>query len=148
MSAVSPFRIAVPDAVLADLNLRLRNTRWPEAELLYQPAAQVRHRVPAGRASWRYFRARCYHEGRSKALVAQLVGASDGLSAERTYTLRTLPQGCARGLADALGGDAAGLGRAGAIAGGLALTAGGYLLGRMASQPGKRAVYQDDSSTP
>jgi len=34
MSAVSPFRIAVPDTVLADLKLRLRNTRWPEAELV------------------------------------------------------------------------------------------------------------------
>src|SRR2546429_5630574 len=34
MSAVSPFRIAVPDAVLADLKSRLRNTRWPEAELV------------------------------------------------------------------------------------------------------------------
>jgi epoxide hydrolase len=34
MSAVSPFRIAVPDAVLSDLQSRLRNTRWPEAELV------------------------------------------------------------------------------------------------------------------
>jgi epoxide hydrolase len=34
MSPVSPFRIAVPDAVLADLKSRLRNTRWPEAELV------------------------------------------------------------------------------------------------------------------
>jgi epoxide hydrolase len=34
MSAVSPFRIAVPDAVLNDLKSRLRNTRWPEAELV------------------------------------------------------------------------------------------------------------------
>ncbi|HEY0850141.1 MAG TPA: epoxide hydrolase [Bradyrhizobium sp.] len=34
MSAVSPFRIAVPDAVLDDLKSRLRNTRWPEAELV------------------------------------------------------------------------------------------------------------------
>ncbi|WP_193044179.1 epoxide hydrolase family protein [Mycolicibacterium baixiangningiae] len=32
MSAVTPFRIAVPDAVLADLTARLANTRWPEAE--------------------------------------------------------------------------------------------------------------------
>jgi pimeloyl-ACP methyl ester carboxylesterase len=32
MSAVSPFRIAVPDAVVNDLKSRLRNTRWPEAE--------------------------------------------------------------------------------------------------------------------
>jgi epoxide hydrolase len=34
MSVVSPFRIAVPDAVLTDLKSRLRNTRWPEAELV------------------------------------------------------------------------------------------------------------------
>ena len=34
MNAVSPFRIAVPDAVLTDLKSRLRNTRWPEAELV------------------------------------------------------------------------------------------------------------------
>ena len=34
MSAVSPFRIAVPDAVLIDLKSRLYNTRWPEAELV------------------------------------------------------------------------------------------------------------------
>ena len=35
MSAViKPFRIAVGDDVLDDLRLRLRNTRWPEAELV------------------------------------------------------------------------------------------------------------------
>jgi pimeloyl-ACP methyl ester carboxylesterase len=34
MSAVSPFSIAVSDAVLTDLKSRLRNTRWPEAELV------------------------------------------------------------------------------------------------------------------
>src|ERR1044072_275165 len=34
MSAVSPFRIAIPDAVLSDLQSRLRNTRWPEAEVV------------------------------------------------------------------------------------------------------------------
>jgi epoxide hydrolase len=32
MSAVSPFRIAVPDSILNDLKSRLRNTRWPESE--------------------------------------------------------------------------------------------------------------------
>ena len=32
MSSVTPFRIDVPDAVLADLASRLANTRWPEAE--------------------------------------------------------------------------------------------------------------------
>ena len=33
-AAITPFRIAVADAVLADLRARLRNTRWPEAELV------------------------------------------------------------------------------------------------------------------
>jgi pimeloyl-ACP methyl ester carboxylesterase len=33
-NAVRPFRIAVGDDVLADLKARLRNTRWPEAELV------------------------------------------------------------------------------------------------------------------
>ncbi len=32
MSAITPFRIDVPDAALADLRARLRATRWPEAE--------------------------------------------------------------------------------------------------------------------
>ncbi|MBO0680282.1 alpha/beta fold hydrolase [Mycolicibacterium sp. S2-37] len=32
MSAVTPFRIEIPDAALADLTSRLANTRWPEAE--------------------------------------------------------------------------------------------------------------------
>ena len=35
MSAeIKPFRIAVGDDVLDDLKSRLRNTRWPEAELV------------------------------------------------------------------------------------------------------------------
>ncbi len=33
-TAIRPFAIAVPDAVLDDLKARLRNTRWPEAELV------------------------------------------------------------------------------------------------------------------
>lgn len=32
--AINPFRIAVDDAVLDDLRSRLRNTRWPEAEVV------------------------------------------------------------------------------------------------------------------
>jgi pimeloyl-ACP methyl ester carboxylesterase len=33
-SSIQPFRIVVPDDVLTDLRSRLRNTRWPEAELV------------------------------------------------------------------------------------------------------------------
>ena len=32
MASINPFRIAVPDADLADLKERLARTRWPEAE--------------------------------------------------------------------------------------------------------------------
>ncbi|MDR3663214.1 MAG: epoxide hydrolase [Mycobacterium sp.] len=32
MTAITPFRIAVPDEVIADLRRRLADTRWPEAE--------------------------------------------------------------------------------------------------------------------
>ncbi len=34
MSAITPFHIAIADEVLLDLHTRLRNTRWPEAELV------------------------------------------------------------------------------------------------------------------
>jgi glycosyltransferase involved in cell wall biosynthesis len=109
----------------------------PDGLLQYDPQARVHHRVPAARARWAYFRSRCYNEGRSKALVARLVGSRDALATERSYTLRTLPQGAARGLADALRGDVAGLLRAGAIVSGLLITAAGYLVGKA---EGRRAA--------
>ena len=31
---IKPYRISVDDEVLGDLKSRLRNTRWPEAELV------------------------------------------------------------------------------------------------------------------
>lgn len=111
--------------------------RWPEGIFLYEPQARVYHRVPAGRARWSYFFARCYAEGRSKAQVARLVGAQDGLAAERSYVRRTLPLGVWRGLMDALARrDPAGAARAGAIVAGLALTAAGYVRGAVARRAG------------
>jgi hypothetical protein len=106
--------------------------RWPDTVLLYEPSARVSHRVPPGRATWAYFRSRCFSEGLSKALVSRLVGANDGLATERTYTLRTLPLGIAHGLADAVfRRDPGGLARAAAISAGLLTTTAGYLLGRL-----------------
>ncbi|MBX0326316.1 glycosyltransferase [Oscillochloris sp. ZM17-4] len=106
---------------------------WPQSVLRYDPQARVRHTVPAARARWGYFRSRCYNEGRSKALVAKLVGSRDGLATERSYTLRTLPLGVARGIGDALRGDGAGLLRAGAIIAGLIVTTAGYGVGQVES---------------
>lgn len=105
--------------------------REPGAQVVYVPSARVRHAVPAQRTSWRYFASRCWAEGRSKAIVASLIGASDGLSSERDYVLRALPAGIGRGMRDAIRGDRSGLGRASAIVLGLALTAAGYIRGRL-----------------
>jgi glycosyltransferase involved in cell wall biosynthesis len=117
--------------------------RRPQSQLLHEPMARVRHRVPAGRATWRYFLRRCYSEGISKALVARFVGAGDGLASERDYVLRTLPRGILRGVADAmLRHDLLGLARSGAIVCGLGLTAAGYMAGSLANVvgDGKRSI--------
>jgi hypothetical protein len=112
-----------------ELCIRARQ-HWPQKIFLYEPQAIIHHRIPLRRASWRYFRTRCYAEGLSKAAVARYVGTQDGLASERAYTLRTLPHGVARGLADALIRlDASGFLRAGAIILGLAITIVGYLVG-------------------
>ncbi len=103
---------------------------WPDAHVLYQPLARVRHRVPSQRATLRYFARRCFAEGCSKALVTRFVGADDGLASERAYTVRTLPQGIARGVQDAIRGDVTGLARSAAIAAGLAITTLGYAVGK------------------
>ncbi len=107
---------------------------------LYDPAVAVRHTVPSGRGAWRYFASRCYSEGLSKAHVSDLVGADAGLASERTYTMRTLPRGVARGLRDALRGDAHGLRRAAAIVAGLAITSAGYARGLLARKAARRAA--------
>jgi glycosyltransferase involved in cell wall biosynthesis len=101
----------------------------PGGVFLYEPRARVSHAVPGARTTWRYFRSRCFSEGLSKARVAALAGAGDGLSSERTYATRTLPAGVRRGLGDARRGDPAGLARASAIVAGLAMTAAGYVAG-------------------
>ncbi|GAA0389812.1 glycosyltransferase family 2 protein [Microbispora corallina] len=103
--------------------------RRPGSVMLFEPGAAIGHKVSPARSRFAYFRSRCFAEGLSKALVTNSVGAGDGLSSERSYTFRTLPLGVLRGLGDALRGDVAGLGRAGAIVVGLAWTTWGYVLG-------------------
>lgn len=112
-----------------ELCIRARQ-RWPDKVFLYDPRAVIHHRVPPARATWHYFRARCYAEGLSKAAVTEQVGAKDGLSSERSYTLHTLPRGALRGLADGITRrDGTGFARAGAIIAGLLITTAGYIVG-------------------
>lgn len=101
------------------------------ANVIFEPAAVVDHLVPAERATLGYFFRRCLAEGRSKAAVARLVGAQDGLSEERRYTRETLPAAVGAGLRDAVRGDISGLARAVMVLAGLALTALGYAIGRL-----------------
>ncbi len=114
-----------------ELCIRLRQRR-PDGVVLYDPAAAVRHRVTSDRGTWAYFRRRCFSEGRSKAVVARLVGTDAGLATERVYTRHVLPSGVWRGLLEARARrDLGGLARSGAIVVGLLVTASGYASYRM-----------------
>ena len=105
--------------------------RRPGSVILFDPRALVHHHVPGSRGTWAYFRSRCYAEGLSKAAVAALVGASEGLASERAYTTRTLPRGVVNGIAAGVRGEAGGFGRAAAIVAGVSLATVGYGLGRL-----------------
>ena len=113
-----------------ELCIRL-GRRWPDARIVYEPSARVRHSVPADRLSWRYFRSRCFAEGVSKALVADRVGTQPALASEREYALHVLPRGVADGIAGACRGEPGAGRRALAIAAGLTVTTAGYLKGRL-----------------
>jgi glucosyl-dolichyl phosphate glucuronosyltransferase len=120
-----------------ELCIRARQ-RWTESNFIYEPRATIYHHIPSHRASFKYFCSRCFSEGISKALVVELVGGSDGLSSERSYTFKTLPRGVFRGITDVVRGDFSGLGRAAAITFGLGFTTLGYIVGQF-----KRSAIRD-----
>jgi len=102
---------------------------WPQRRFLYKPEARVFHRIPGNRMTWRYFCARCYAEGLSKAFVMRCVGAVDGLASERTYTLKMLPEAIWRGFVETfITHDLSGMARSAAIITGFIMTASGYLV--------------------
>ncbi len=112
-----------------ELSIRAHR-RWPHSLFFYQPTAQVFHRVPLTRSCWRYFCARCFAEGLSKAIVTRYVGTKDALASERSYSLQTLPRGILRNIKDGLLHlDPGGFLRAGAIVAGFTMTAAGYVAG-------------------
>jgi glucosyl-dolichyl phosphate glucuronosyltransferase len=109
---------------------------FPTGVFIYDPAAMVHHHVSEGRGRWGYFISRCYHEGISKAQLAQMVGTQDGLKSERTYTSRILPRGVVRNLGEVLlKADIGGLGRIAAIIVGLTATTVGYVRGSFSRWP-------------
>lgn len=114
-----------------EFSLRVRRL-IPGARIVYEPRAAVEHFVPAERATWSYFRRRCWGEGRSKSMVVEAAGAADGTASERRYALRTLPAGALAGLCQfATLRDRFGAARAAAITIGLTTTGAAYAGGRI-----------------
>jgi GT2 family glycosyltransferase len=111
-----------------DISIRLTR-RQPGSRIMYAPTSTVRHHVTANRARWSYFRSRCFHEGRSKAILSRLEGSTEPLSSERSYTIRVLPAGVLRGMGQFVHGDLGGAQRAAAIVAGLLITTYGYATG-------------------
>jgi glycosyltransferase involved in cell wall biosynthesis len=106
----------------------------PELRWIYEPSATVHHRVPAERASFKFFVSRCWIEGKGKAALKGVLVGSQTLASEREYVRRVLPRGIRTGLAEALAGRVGpGLGRAGAIGVGLGVTCFSYGLHRAAA---------------
>lgn len=99
--------------------------RDPEAKIVRATSFEVAHAVPRDRMTVSYFVRRCYHEGRSKAVLTRLCGRRSSLASERSYVTRTLPQGLwdARRRPD----------RMLALLVGLGVTGLGYLLGLAAT---------------
>ncbi|MDH3020974.1 glycosyltransferase family 2 protein [Gordonia alkanivorans] len=78
------------EETLMGIALRERN---PNDRIVRDTTFRVTHLVPDDRGTFRYFTSRCYHEGRSKAVLASLTGADAALASERRYTTRVLPAG-------------------------------------------------------
>lgn len=108
-----------------DTELCLRLAAAHQGRWWFEPAARVRHHVPAERSTVGFFVRRCRAEGVGKAELVDLTGP-DGLASERDYTRRTLPAGVAAGLLDPFRGRPAGVLRAGVIILGLAAASLGY----------------------
>jgi glycosyltransferase involved in cell wall biosynthesis len=121
--------------------------QMPGGQWLYTTRAVVQHQVPEQRTRWNFFLWRCYDEGLGKAGLVKLHDSQTGLSSERSYTFKVLPLGVARGLTDALlHRKLAGLGQAGAILFGLAMTVAGYLVGCIMQPPAAERGRNDLTS--
>ncbi|WP_239404954.1 glycosyltransferase [Frankia sp. Cj3] len=123
-----------------ELAIRLR-AHDPTMIMLYQPLARVSHRVTRERTTWRYFRARCYAEGLSKAAVAHSVGRDAALASEKDYVRRVLPRALCRDLATPRRWP-----RASVTVAGLGITTAGYVHGRWLRwrRPGSPARLPDE----
>jgi GT2 family glycosyltransferase len=106
--------------------IRLRRST-PRSSIVFDPRTSIEHFIPLERATWRYFVRRCYGEGVSKAVVADLVGTDEGLASERSYLRKTIPTALRRSLRRRQVGTAL------ALLSGVLVTGSGYAVGRARS---------------
>jgi hypothetical protein len=95
-------RTRLPGGGCEETELCIRAQRRPGSTVWYEPRATAHHFVPRERTTARYLRRRCVAEGRSKAVVAELVGRDAGLSTERGYVFGTIVRAASRELRAAL----------------------------------------------
>jgi hypothetical protein len=99
--------------------------------VIYEPAATVRHFVPASRPTWRYFWRRCLFVNKGKVEAFAQMGDAAKLGAETRFVLYALTKGVPREISQAAKGDAHGLARSAAIIAGVGLAAAGHVAGRI-----------------
>ncbi len=115
-----------------DTDLCLRAAEGHGGTWIYEPEGAADHRIPADRATLRYFACRCFNEGWGKAALATLNGMGKSISTERWYTRHVLPAALARNLRAASRGDTSGGLRGFIIIAGFSLVVIGFLVGHAA----------------
>jgi glucosyl-dolichyl phosphate glucuronosyltransferase len=128
-----------------DLCLRIASAK-ENGVWMWDPEKVMWHRVPAGRATFRYLMSRCFLQGWGKAAMARMDGFGESTWVERTYAMRILPAGVGRGLVDALRGDISGLGRSGAIVAAFTVTVAGYFWYLLEGLIGRNAAPQSSAT--
>ncbi|MER9443637.1 glycosyltransferase [Mesorhizobium sp. M0340] len=113
-----------------DMCHRVSHLRGREA-VIYEPAATVRHFVPASRSTWRYFWRRCLFVNKGKVEAFAQMGDAATLGAETRFVWYALTKGVPREILQAVKGDAHGLARSAAIIAGVGLAAAGHVAGRI-----------------
>ncbi len=103
----------------------------PHEHFELAPKAIVQHRVPASRLTWHYFWTRCWAEGLSKAAVSSLVGSNSALASERKHLVNSLPIEFVRTAKSIPSQPRTALIRMSLILAGTAITAAGFLRGRL-----------------
>jgi O-antigen biosynthesis protein len=125
-----------------DLCLRV-GLAFPTSHWLYEPSAEVSHKVPLERVTLRFFLQRCWSEGRGKASLARLNGIDASTAAERQYATKVLPRALFRELGRGIFRvDVASLERAAAIVAGVLFTVGGLLTESVLGKPALKLGIQ------